>query len=224
MFEHLDDPTPPLYDADAVDRRIHGHIRRRHRRQAFASLALVAAVATAGTAYSLGQHKSTLNVVTRPGVTLPACTAPACAPGGGGHRSVPGLTEAPTTPPTTLAPIADPPAKPELTHGSSGTCPTQALMAGGPDAVADVEATARAAIASIYSGIDSAGYVITSVKPASAGGFGQIAYGNCGSAVGGATWVVQIYFPAEAPSASMSQGQLFASRFSYGWQVWYRYH
>jgi hypothetical protein len=46
----------------------------------------------------------------------------------------------------------------------------------------------------------------------------------CGPVVGSRTWVVEMRFPKLEPSASLSQGQAFVSRFRSGWRVWYRYH
>jgi len=51
-----------------------------------------------------------------------------------------------------------------------------------------------------------------------------IALNMCGSVVGGRTWIVELHFPKLEPSASLSQGQAFVSRFRSGWRVWYRYH
>ena len=68
-------------------------------------------------------------------------------------------------------------------------------------------------------------YEIRSAYPATSGeGFAAIALRMCGSVVGTRTWVVEMYFPRLEPSASLSQGQAFVSRFRAGWRVWYRYH
>jgi hypothetical protein len=68
-------------------------------------------------------------------------------------------------------------------------------------------------------------YRITSAYPAtSRKGFGEIALTMCGPVVAGRTWIVEIHFPALEPSASLSQGQAFVSRFKSGWRVWFRYH
>jgi hypothetical protein len=68
-------------------------------------------------------------------------------------------------------------------------------------------------------------YEIKSAYPAtSAKGFAIVAFPMCGPVVGGRTWVVEIRFPKFEPSASLSQGQAFVSRFRSGWRVWYRYH
>ena len=150
-----------------------------------------------------------------PGTTIPIppTTSPATAP-----------PSTATVPTTTAIKIASPPAAADLANNATGSCPTQQPLPAGANAATAAAETARAAIAIIYTDINTAGYRIDNVSPASAGGFGQIAYGQCGPAVGAQTWVVQLTFPAEQPSASMSQGQLFVSRFAYGWQVWYRYH
>ena len=68
-------------------------------------------------------------------------------------------------------------------------------------------------------------YKIQSAYPAKCSeGFGAIALRMCGPVVGSRTWVVEIHFPNFEPSASLSQGQAFVSRFRSGWRVWYRYH
>lgn len=68
-------------------------------------------------------------------------------------------------------------------------------------------------------------YEIRSAYPATNGkGFSVVAFPMCGPGVGSRTWVVEIHFPKLEPSASLSQGQAFVSRFRSGWRVWYRYH
>jgi hypothetical protein len=68
-------------------------------------------------------------------------------------------------------------------------------------------------------------YTIQSAYPASSSeGFGAIVYNWCGPVVGSRTWVIEMHFPKLEPSASLSQGQAFVSRFRSGWRVWYRYH
>ena len=68
-------------------------------------------------------------------------------------------------------------------------------------------------------------YKIESAYPAaSSEGFWAIVYNWCGPVVGSRSWVVEMYFPNFAPSASLSQEQAFVSRFRSGWRVWYRYH
>jgi hypothetical protein len=68
-------------------------------------------------------------------------------------------------------------------------------------------------------------YEIRSAYRATSGqGFAVVAFPMCGPVVGRRTWVVEIRFPKLEPSASLSQGQAFVSRFRSGWRVWYRYH
>lgn len=68
-------------------------------------------------------------------------------------------------------------------------------------------------------------YEIQSAYPATNGqGFSIVAFHMCGDVVGTRTWVVEIRFPKLEPSASLSQGQAFVSRFRSGWRVWHRYH
>jgi hypothetical protein len=45
----------------------------------------------------------------------------------------------------------------------------------------------------------------------------------CGASIGQRTYVVQLNFTAELPSASLSHGVVFVSRFVTGWQVWLVY-
>ena len=68
-------------------------------------------------------------------------------------------------------------------------------------------------------------YEIRSAYPATRDErFGIVVFGMCGAVVGSRTWVVEMSFPKLEPSASLSQGQAFVSRFRSGWRVWYRYH
>jgi hypothetical protein len=68
-------------------------------------------------------------------------------------------------------------------------------------------------------------FEIRSAYPATSGeGFAVVAFHMCGPVVGRRTWVVEIRFPKLEPSASLSQGQAFVSRFRSGWRVWHRYH
>ena len=68
-------------------------------------------------------------------------------------------------------------------------------------------------------------FEIRSAYPATSGeGFALVAFPMCGPVVGRRTWVVEIRFPKLEPSASLSQGQAFVSRFRSGSRVWYRYH
>ena len=106
---------------------------------------------------------------------------------------------------------------------SSPDCPKEAPLEPGRDArdraIAAVRESLRIGPAEWRT------YEIRSAYPATKGeGFAAIALRMCGSVVGKRTWVVEMHFPKLEPSASLSQGQAFVSRFRSGWRVWYRYH
>jgi len=106
---------------------------------------------------------------------------------------------------------------------SSPDCPKEIPMEPGPDprdkAIAAVERSLRSGPQEWRT------YQIVSAYPATNGrAFSIVAFPMCGPVVGGRTWVVEIRFPSLEPSASLSQGQAFVSRFRSGWRVWYRYH
>jgi hypothetical protein len=108
---------------------------------------------------------------------------------------------------------------------AGGPCPSETPLDPGPDARAGATAAALASVPARYAALDTAGFAVSKVYPArSASGYGSIAYSLCGSAVGDRTWVVELTFPKELPSADLSSGQLFLARFPAGWQVWYQYH
>jgi hypothetical protein len=111
----------------------------------------------------------------------------------------------------------DPPANPN--------CPGEVPLSTGPGDKAAAEATAVDAVPRLYASKRLEGWRVARVYLAQRdSGVGQIAYGMCGDVIGQRTWVVEMTFPAELPSASMSQGQFFVSRFSDGWRVWFQYH
>jgi hypothetical protein len=105
-------------------------------------------------------------------------------------------------------------------------CPSQTPLDPGADAKAAATAAAKAAVPQRYPAhIDIAGFRVTDAYAADpASGYGVIAYGLCGQAVGQRTWVVELSFPNMAPSVDLSAGQLFLSRFPDGWKVWFQYH
>ncbi len=95
----------------------------------------------------------------------------------------------------------------------------------GRDAASGAVLAAVAAIPLRYANLRTQNFKVgRAYRADSSGGFGAIAYHLCGSLIGSRTWVVELQFPAEAPSASASQGQLFLSRFSDGWRAWFQYH
>jgi hypothetical protein len=116
---------------------------------------------------------------------------------------------------------------PPLAAARHAGCPSQPLLLPGPDARSTARAAAVAAIPRLYGPKQRGNYSIGTVTPAAAlpaGRVTAIPFGMCGSAVGSRTWVVEMTFPDEAPSASLSSGQLFLGRFSNGWRVWFQYH
>lgn len=130
------------------------------------------------------------------------------------------------TPHPPVAKVAYPtPARPVVLQTGNPNCPSTVPLDPGPDAEAEVRRTAVGLVPTIYTTTDLAGWFIASVHPALPDqGVGQIADGMCGAVVGERTWEVDLTFPSELPSASMSQGQLFLCRFRDGWDVWFRYH
>ena len=113
-----------------------------------------------------------------------------------------------------------------FTQTSSGTsldCPTETPLEPGPHARDRAIAAVRTSLRTGPQ--DWRAYQIGSAYPATNGkGFSIVAFPMCGPVVGARTWVVEIRFPKLEPSASLSQGQAFVSRFRSGWRVWYRYH
>jgi hypothetical protein len=116
---------------------------------------------------------------------------------------------------------------PPLAASHHAGCPSQPLLAPGPDARSAARAAAVAAIPRLYGPTQRNNYIIGTVTSAAAlpdDRVTAIPFGMCGSTVGSRTWVVEMTFPDEAPSASLSSGQLFLGRFSNGWRVWFQYH
>jgi hypothetical protein len=109
---------------------------------------------------------------------------------------------------------------------ANSDCPTETVLDPGPDAKTGATAAAVAAVPRRYPPtIDTTGFQVTNAYAADpSSGYGAIAYGLCGAAVGQRTWVVELLFPKMAPSVSLAGGQLFVSRFADGWRVWFQYH
>jgi len=107
----------------------------------------------------------------------------------------------------------------------SSPCPSQTPLMPGPDAPTSSVSAAVAAVAQHYSHIDTTGFQVHKAYQADpSNGFGAIAFGLCGEVIGSRTWVVELSFPKMLPSADLSAGQLFLSRFPDGWKVWFQYH
>jgi len=134
---------------------------------------------------------------------------------------------APTGPsPTAATPSAQGSSSTVVPASPDSRCPTETPLDPGPDAKVSATAAAVAAVPQRYPPrIDTTGFQVTDAYPADpSSGFGAIAYGLCGTAVGQRTWVVELSFPKMAPSVNLSAGQLFLSRFADGWKVWFQYH
>jgi hypothetical protein len=109
---------------------------------------------------------------------------------------------------------------------ASGICPRETPLDPGPGAGAAATSAAEAAVPQRYRRpIDTTGFQVARAYPADlTSGYGPVAYGLCGSEIGQRTWVVELSFPKMLPSADLSAGQLFLSRFQDGWKVWFQYH
>ena len=108
----------------------------------------------------------------------------------------------------------------------ASVCPLATPLDPGPDARAAATAAAVAEVPKRYPPhIDTTGFQVSNAYLADpSSGFGSIAFGLCGTAIGQRTWVVELFFPKMLPSADLSAGQLFLSRFPDGWKVWFQYH
>lgn len=105
----------------------------------------------------------------------------------------------------------------------SGACPKQAdrALPLGDGAIKKARKAALVAAPSLYKGLDVDGAQAVSAKVATSAGprGGEVAY-QCGKAVQARTIVVELRFPKELPSASLSEGVVFVSRFESGYEVW----
>jgi hypothetical protein len=105
----------------------------------------------------------------------------------------------------------------------AGACPKQAKAAL-PLSAHATEKAARAALAAAperYKGLDVKGATVVWSKLAKAAGprGGEVAF-QCGKTIQARTVVVELRFPKELPSASLSEGVVFVSRFKSGYRVW----
>ena len=103
-------------------------------------------------------------------------------------------------------------------------CPAGLPLAFGPRARVDAKHTVAKAVPLLYKvGIKTEGFRITALNPASSTAsseYGQLVAHVCGRSVQERTYVATLLFPAMLPSASLSRGVLYLSRFGRGWQVW----
>jgi hypothetical protein len=103
-----------------------------------------------------------------------------------------------------------------------GRCPANPLPLPS-EAVARAADQARIQAAALAPGFGPALEEL-SARSAYAGAYGGIVKHQCGTLVFRRTVVVELLFPKMLPSASLSQGVVFVSLFSTGYQVWYVYH
>ena len=106
---------------------------------------------------------------------------------------------------------------------TASTCPKQAKFALALSANATKKA-AQAALAAAperYKGLSVKDAKVVWSKLASKAGprGAEVAY-QCGKAIQAKTVVVELQFPKELPSSSLSRGVVFVSRFKSGYQVW----
>jgi hypothetical protein len=106
---------------------------------------------------------------------------------------------------------------------AASTCPRQAKAALPLSAHATRKA-AQAALAAAperYAELNVTGATVVWSKVATAAGprGGEVAF-QCGKTIQARTVVVELRFPKELPSTSLSEGVVFVSRFKSGYRVW----
>jgi hypothetical protein len=115
-------------------------------------------------------------------------------------------------------------APPRTATSHAPVCPARALPLR-PDGVQRAADTALAHAASLYRGLNTRGAeVMLSARSAFAGPRGGEVRSMCGPRVAARTVVVQMLFPRELPSASLSQAVVFVARFARGYRVWFIAH
>lgn len=131
-----------------------------------------------------------------------------------------------------IEPVAETPASSAQGVGPASTpistsfnlCPVPIPLGFGPQAQTGAKATVAKAVPILYrQGIRTEGFRITALYPASStasSDYGQLVAHACGRSTQQRTYVAELVFPAMLPSASLSRGVLFLSRFERGWQVW----
>ncbi len=105
----------------------------------------------------------------------------------------------------------------------TSTCPKQAKAAL-PLSTHATKKAGQAALAAApkrYKDLNVKEATVVSSKVATAAGArgGEVAF-QCGKTIQARTIVVELRFPKELPSASLSEGVVFVSRFKSGYQVW----
>ncbi len=106
---------------------------------------------------------------------------------------------------------------------SFNVCPKPTPLSFNSQARANARTTVRKAIPVLYRSIKTVGFRITMLDPATStatSSFGGLVKVSCGLATQRRTYIAELVFPAMLPSASLSQGVLYLSRFEHGWEVW----
>jgi hypothetical protein len=101
----------------------------------------------------------------------------------------------------------------------SGRCPGHPLALPG-DAVARAADQARIEAPAIYGDLGLGARIVTSGLARASGVRGRQVVRQCGRSVAARTVVVDLRLPKGLPSASLSQGTVFVSRFPAGYRVW----
>jgi hypothetical protein len=108
-------------------------------------------------------------------------------------------------------------------------CPTS--LAPDTNAAAEVAAAAARDVPRLYPQSQYRRFRITTLSslapgtftPAGVSVFRGIAAQRCGARTAARSWVIFLFFPDLAKSASLSQGVAFAVRTRSGWSLWYRF-
>ena len=111
----------------------------------------------------------------------------------------------------------------------AATCP--AALPPGPKAAAGALSAITREQPRVYPGPEYRTYQVTGLAslvpelwaPGGIEPHRGIAARRCGEEVANRSWVIYVFFPKLASSASLSQGIAFAARTSRGWIIWYRY-
>lgn len=114
-------------------------------------------------------------------------------------------------------------------HIRSGGCP--AALPPEPAAAQGVLSAVARSVPRLYSQPDHRNYQVTALTslaprafvPTGISPYRGIALRRCGARVVNRSWLVFLYFPKLAPSASLAEGIVYAARTRAGWTVWYRY-
>lgn len=111
----------------------------------------------------------------------------------------------------------------------AANCPAALLP--GPKAAAGALSAITREQPRLYRGPEYGTYEVTGLAslvpgqwtPSGIEPYRGIAARRCGARVARRSWVIYLFFPKLAWSASLSQGLVFSARTRRGWIIWYRY-